>query len=240
MGACLRALRQQRGIDLTRVRVVLVLDACRDGTAAEALRAAGSALHLHCGPGPGQGAGPARALGFAVARGLLGAGDPARLLASTDADTRVGPGWLAAQLEAVRGGAQAIGGRIDLDGREAALLPPAAVAAREARVPARLAAVRRYAPVAEHHQFSGASLAITAGIYDRIGGLPAPTELEDEALERRLREVGIPIAYLRAVRVQTSARLTGRCVRAGLAHALAAGAEGTHAPTAMSDPCAVG
>ncbi len=225
VAACLRALAAQRDVDPARILVVLVLDGCRDETHERALAAARElpALRLHCVPGPARGPGPARALGLRVGREALGADAGQALLASTDADTCVAEDWLAVQLAAVADGARAIGGLIELDPREAEALPPGAVAARDARVPARLAAVRRWQPDAEHHQFSGASLALTAATYDLVGGLPEVAELEDEALERRLRSRGVPIRYLRAVRVTTSARLDGRCASAGLAVALAAG-----------------
>lgn len=224
VATCLQALAGQRDVDMAQVLVVLVLDGCRDRTRERALDVARAypALRLLCVEGPACGPGPARALGLRVAREAVGPHAGQALLASTDADTRVADDWLAVQLTAVAGGARAIGGLIDLDPHEAAALPPGAVAARAARVPARLAAVRRWQPDAEHHQFSGASLALTAATYDLVGGLPEAVELEDEALERLLRAHGVPIWYLRAVRVTTSARLDGRCMSAGLAVALAA------------------
>ncbi len=73
--------------------------------------------------------------------------------------------------------------------------------------------------IAEHHQFSGASLALTAAAYRECGGLPVSAALEDEALERELSNRGIPIHRSRSVRVSTSARTEGRAPR-GLAHDL--------------------
>jgi glucosyl-3-phosphoglycerate synthase len=73
--------------------------------------------------------------------------------------------------------------------------------------------------IAEHHQFSGASLALTAEVYRQYGGLSVSAALEDEALERELSNHGIPIYRSRAVRVSTSARTEGRAPR-GLAHDL--------------------
>ncbi len=146
---------------------------------------------------------------------------PASVLASTDADSVVAPDWLARTLAHVDAGAQAVGGRIRLDPREAARLPPGVLAAREAEAERRLAAVRRHAPEAEHHQFSGASLALTLAAHDAVGGIPAVTALEDEALERALRAAGFRIAYAADVRVTTSARTDGRVPR-GLAQVLRA------------------
>jgi hypothetical protein len=73
---------------------------------------------------------------------------------------------------------------------------------------------------AEHWQFSGASLALTASAYSEIGGLEPRAALEDEYLERALSRCGIPIERPLSVRVATSARLVGRANR-GLARDLA-------------------
>lgn len=217
MGACLAALAAQPEARSSGLDVVVVLDACRDRTADVVARAP-AALRIHAVTGPAAGPGPARRLGLRLARELVG---PGGVLLSTDADTRVAPDWLAAQRAAFASGAQAVGGRILLDDAEAAGLAPGVVAARCSAAVGRLAAVRRFAPDAEHHHFSGASLALTAAAYDRVGGLPDVETLEDEALERALRAAGIPIRYLEAVRVRTSARVDGRA-RRGLADALAA------------------
>ncbi|WP_354701574.1 hypothetical protein DSM112329_01894 [Paraconexibacter sp. AEG42_29] len=221
IAACLGALSAQPEARAGRLGVVVVLDGCRDRTAAEVTAAARrSALRVVTTEGPGAGPGPARRHGMSVARELA---DPrTRLLLSTDADTRVAPDWVGVQRRAVRErGAQAIGGRILLDPVEAALLADGVVAARTAAAVGRLAAVRRHAPEAEHHHFSGGSLSITPVAYDLVGGIPAVTTLEDEALERELRRAGIAIHYLEAVRVVTSARTDGRA-RLGLSDALAA------------------
>ena len=93
---------------------------------------------------------------------------------------------------------------------------------RDGRAAERLHAVlsRERVGVAEHHQFSGASLALTAQAYRRCGGLPVRAALEDEALEQELRARGIAIHRSRSVRVTTSARTGGRAPR-GLAQDLA-------------------
>ena len=73
--------------------------------------------------------------------------------------------------------------------------------------------------MAEHWQFSGASLSLTAGTYKSVGGLQPLESLEDEHLEEVLRQKGVPIERLLSVRVTTSARLKGRASR-GLSHDL--------------------
>jgi glucosyl-3-phosphoglycerate synthase len=230
VGACLRALADQRDVDDGAYEVVVVLDGCRDGTRERVLEvgAERADLRLHVVElGVSSGVGHARRLGMDLAcERLFAMGRSGGLIASTDADSVVAGNWLAAQLVLVREGAQAIGGRIELDHREARALPLQALERREAEAGQRMRAVlervatRQVEPIAEHHQFSGASLALTAATYRECGGLPVPVALEDEALERELLIRGIPICRSGSVRVRTSARTEGRAPR-GLAHNLA-------------------
>ena len=241
--ACIGALAAQEGMAAGSWAVLLILDGCVDATAARARAVAdATGLALELVAGPGRGVGHARALGMALAAQRLratgppgggvfpnrcdaGTGEHADLadplIASTDADSVVAPDWLARTRAAVAAGAQAVGGRITLDPEEAGRLPAAALTARAAEAERRLAAVRRHTPDAGHHQFSGASLALTLTAYDLVGGLPAVAALEDEALERALRAAGLRIAYAADVRVMTSARTDGRVPR-GLAQVLRA------------------
>ncbi|MDW5597193.1 glycosyltransferase [Conexibacter stalactiti] len=220
IGACLRALAAQRAPG--PVEVVLVLDRCRDETAAVAATTARNhGLHLHTIDGPGLGPGPARAAGMDVAaRRLIAAGRPHALLATTDADTRVAPDWIARQLAHLATGARAIAGWIELDPAEAALLPPGLLARRRALAQTRLARVRRREPRAEHHHFGGASIGVTAAVYAAVGGIEPRPLLEDDAFAERLRRHGVPIVRPLDVRVTTSARTDGRAAR-GLARDLA-------------------
>ena len=234
VGACVAALAAQQGAP--PFEVVLVLDGCLDGTEHEARRAAAEGgLRLRCVAGPERGVGFARRAGFeAAAVGLRAevsanprpnGGRPSAIchppafLASTDADSVVAPDWLAATATALAEGAAAVGGRIELDPEEARRLPPAVLAARAAEAERRLATVRGHSPGAEHHQFSGASLALALDAYDRLGGLPAVAALEDEALERALLAAELRVAYAASVRVTTSARTESRVPR-GLAQVL--------------------
>ncbi len=228
IGACLCALAEQGGVAHDAYEVVLVLDGCRDGTRERALDVAAShpqlrlrLLELELPRGVGR----ARRLGMDLAcERLLAVNRPLGLIASTDADSIVAGDWLEAQRALVAAGASAIGGLIELDPVEAGELSREALQRRGAEAVRRLRHVReRGIPwndqIAEHHQFSGASLALTAAAYQQCGGLPVSAALEDEALERELSNHGIPIHRSRAVRVSTSARTEGRAPR-GLAHDL--------------------
>ena len=111
IGPCLLALAEQRYVKPGAFEVVLVLDHCSDATGARALRAASPlrAMPLIVLESDLSGAGHARRLGmdFACER-LLAAGRPDGLIATTDADSRVAPDWLAVQLLLASEGAMAI------------------------------------------------------------------------------------------------------------------------------------
>lgn len=140
--------------------------------------------------------------------------DPLGLIACTDADSAVAPDWLAAQLALVGHGADAIGGRIELDPDDVASLPAAALLRREQRAGVRLTAVRAEDPEAQHHFFSGASLGVTARAYAAVGGIDPVAALEDEGFGRRLVAGGWRIVRSDAVVVGTSGRTRGRAFTA--------------------------
>ncbi|HLH15197.1 MAG TPA: glycosyltransferase, partial [Solirubrobacteraceae bacterium] len=224
---CLRALSHQRGVRCGHFEVIVVLDGCVDDTAAIVARCAAARAHpriLTIELADSHGVGVARRLGMDLAcERLLALGRSEGLIASTDADSVVAHDWLACQLRLARAGARAIGGRIELLAQERGSLASETLHAREHARERRMrelhAAGEPHAAL-EHHQFSGASLAITADTYRRCGGLPVRAALEDEALERELRARGVPIHRSTSVRVRTSARTDGRAPR-GLAWDLA-------------------
>ena len=122
-----------------------------------------------------------------------------------------------------RAGAEAIGGAIVLADDEADGARPGGARRGARRAPGRAStpsspATRR----AEHHFFSGASMAVTARAYGSVGGLEPLPALEDEAFEARLERAGVPITRSAAVRVATAARTDGRAAR-GLARDLELG-----------------
>ena len=239
IGACLRALAAQTGVGPEEYEVILVLDRCTDGTEARAaeVAAAHPGLRLYTLPGPGAGSGLARRAGMETAcKRLQNVRGPDGLICSTDADTVVAPDWVAAQLDAVEEGARAIGGRIDLADTDT--LPPGVLHwhVENSRLRyQRLLAQPERGGKTEHWQFSGASLALTAESYRRVGGLRPLESLEDEHLEAALRENGVPIERLLSVRVTTSARLKGRASR-GLSHDLARAALRYSVPQASGNP----
>ncbi len=229
---CITALMAQTGVEPADYAVLLVDDRSTDGTRAVALAAARAhGRTLTVLDGPGAGAGAARRVGMDAAVARMG---PDGLIASTDADSVVAPDWLRRQLDAVAAGADAVAGRVDLDGTG---VLPAVAARRDAAAVVRLEAVRRHAPDAEHHHFAGASMALTVRAYRRLGGIVPLVALEDARLERDLRAAGLKIARLADVRVTTSGRLAGRAA-AGLAHDLARWDLEARRGMAAADPAA--
>lgn len=221
--ACLLSLAAQSGVPSDRYEILLVLDRCTDATESRAreVQASHPDLRMHLLEGPGKGSGFARRVGMDEAcERLLRIGRPDGLIASTDADTTVAPDWLATQLAAVDAGARAIGGRIGL--AEDGGLPPRVRDWHADHSRARYRALLEdpdHRGRTEHWQFSGASLALTAETYREVGGLEPLTTLEDEHLEKVLRQRGIPIERLLSVRATTSPRLRGRAER-GLSYDL--------------------
>jgi len=218
---CLRALAAQT-LAPDRFETIVVLDACRDRTAAVVARVAEElGLRVSTLPGPGKGAGAARRVGMeAACDRLIRAGRPHGLIACTDADSRPAPDWIERQLQHVAAGARAIAGFIELEEDEAARLPGSVRRRREQDAEKRLREVRATDPLAAHHHAAGASLAVTAWTYRRVGGIDPLPALEDAGFAERLADHGVRLLRAADVRVRTSARPDGR-VKRGLSVDLA-------------------
>jgi glucosyl-3-phosphoglycerate synthase len=217
IGACLAALAAQT-VPEQSFETIVVLDDCADQSQRVAVEVADRlGLRLRLLIGPGTGAGPARKMGMdAAAQRLLEIGRDDGLIACTDADSQPAPDWLARQLDHLRHGERVVAGLIELDESSAAGLPAEVLRRRERDAAARLARVREQDPTAAHHHFAGASLGVTAAVYRDVGGLEPVASLEDAAFEARLRANRVGILRADDVRVQTSARSSGRADR-GLA-----------------------
>ena len=138
------------------------------------------------------------------------------VIASTDADTRVAPTWLAATLLEIGSGADAVGGRIFPERSIRKKCPVRRTHLRDAvyrLLRAHLEALLdpdAADPWPRHHQHFGASLALTVGAYRQVGGLPIVPFLEDEALWQALRRHDLRLRHSPLVQVSTSARYAGR------------------------------
>ena len=228
--ACLWALADQRtpfGALLTAplFEVIIFANDCFDGTTE---RARALAPELPFGltvvegrlPSGAAHAGEARRMAMDLALGRLEAIDAARsVILTTDADSRVPPNWIDGNLAAIDAGADAVLGRLalDEDGRD---LPEALhrrgtleseYEALHAEVFATLDPVS-HNPWPHHSTISGASVAVTAEAYRRIGGLPRVALGEDKALVAALLHCDARVRFDNSIEVVTSARLKGRAI----------------------------
>ena len=224
IGACLTAIGQQA--HAPRPHVVLLLNNTTDRTAWVAREAAaGQPMTLtileHSFPLPEQTAGHARRLAMQHAASRA---QPGGVLLCTDADGRVAPDWLAANLFHIRHGADAVAGRVLLDATDAAAIP-AALHEADAREVAYATVLDRIAclldpdpadPWPRHTEHSGASICVTSGAYHRCGGIPAVSLGEDRAFFAALRGIDARIRHAPDVVVTVSGRVFGRA-RGGMA-----------------------
>ncbi len=149
------------------------------------------------------------------------------VLLSTDADTQVASNWIAQNLAEVRAGAEVVGGRIIITGDERLSLDTVTRSLLNLdRLYRRLVSWIEsrfdpdpHDPWPRHHHHFGASLAITPDAYERVGGVPPRRHLEDVAFYGALLRSDVRIRHSMKVRVETSARLTGR-TRYGLSKTL--------------------
>ena len=149
------------------------------------------------------------------------------IIASTDGDTRVSPTWIAAILDEINRGVDAIGGRIMTDRQERLTLDRATrlYFLRYVGYQYLIAQLETcidpdpFECFPRHHQHYGASLAVTAQIYAKVGGLPPLRSSEDVALYEALKQVDARFRHSPQVKVTTSARDLGRA-KAGLSDRL--------------------
>lgn len=148
------------------------------------------------------------------------------VIASTDGDTRVASTWIAATLVEIEAGADAVGGRIITDNRERNKLDKTTRLyflryLRYEYLTSQLEATINpdFDSLPRHHHHYGASFAVTAQIYAKVGGVPPLASSEDVALYNALIRVDARFRHSQTVRVVTSARAVGRA-KAGLADRL--------------------
>lgn len=230
IGRCLAALDAAAARHDAPVSVVALANNCTDDSlgvlARWPMRRAGFHWRAVSLPPPHAHAGWARRLALDAGADMLArAGD---LLLSTDADTEVAPDWIARTVAHVDDGAAAVAGRALTRRAERAALGPRAADRLNllGRYFTALDALRARGapdpldPWPRHYFEGGASIALTLGLYRRIGGAPTPPVAEDRALFDAVRAAGVRVRHPLDVRVFTSCRLAGRAP-GGMADALA-------------------
>ena len=189
---CLAALRTACRVGAgtgAEVGVTVVLDACSDRSPALVAAAAFRAVRVDA-----HNVGRARAAGFAAAltdpTGRWPQSDSLDdiWLATTDADSRVPPNWLTAQLAAARGGADMVLGTVTVEDWSNWSASTAERYAEEYGQPG---------PGGAHPHVHGANLGIRASVYREVGGFPPVPTGEDHALVAAVTAAGGRIARLR-------------------------------------------
>ena len=189
LGECLQAARiaaSHPGLEGEAVHILVVLDSCSDGSAAIAQAHRVHSLHVQA-----RNVGQARGVG---ARHLLDPG--ARWISCTDADSRVAPDWLVAQLAL---GCDAVCGTVTVDAWSEGFDPAAQIRYHQA-----------YQARDGHRHIHGANLGVSASAYVQAGGFAPLACHEDVQLVRELERCGASIAWSHAPQVVTSARLDCR------------------------------
>jgi glycosyltransferase involved in cell wall biosynthesis len=205
IGTCLRRLGDARSHSSVRgvdVRIVLVLDGCTDNTAETALPLLGDTDRVV--EISEANVGFARRLGFAEALAVVGPVSferDAMWLATTDADSAVGPQWLARQMQWRSQGFAGVAGTVQVDSWNQ----------HTSRTRRRYQAhMSRLGVGPGHPHVHGANLAFSASAYSAVGGMPPLTSGEDHALWTKLAEAGYRLAAVDDMPVVTSGRLTAR------------------------------
>lgn len=193
---CLAAVRVAADAAGVPVHVLVVLDGCTDGSSAVIAAAGPLGLSTQVLRVAGANVGAARAAGCAA---LLHQHSAAGLwLATTDADSEVGPSWLRRQLGYARAGYDAVAGTVTIDDWTS-------YGAQEQR-----AYLLRYRQRWGHQHVHGANLGFSAEAYLAVGGFTALRTGEDVALIAALTATGCRIAWAGDVPVLTSGRRQGR------------------------------
>jgi glycosyltransferase involved in cell wall biosynthesis len=176
---------------------------------------------------------------------LMSVGRSRGIIASTDGDTIVSATWIAAILHEIGSGVDAVGGRILTDRHSRQALHPQAKSHFLQEVGYRSLVTQvefhldpdPYDPLPRHYQHYGASLAVTAEMYAKAGGIPPVRTPEDEAFYQALLQVDARFRHSPLVQVTTSARLSGRSP-VGLAAQLCKWTEMSEASTFKVEPVA--
>lgn len=213
VAACVAALDEAAATAGAPVHLVVVADGCNDATVAVASAALASAATLTgrvVATAP-LGVGRARSLALDLALGDL-AVDPQRTwLATTDADTTVGPVWFSGHRRWARAGYDAVTGLVEVAfaGDDEG---PAALRYRASLVPDGVGV--------GHRHVHGANLGVRGSWWSAVGGCGDGSCGEDHELWRRLRQAGARVIGVDDLSVVTSGRLEGR-VEGGFASYLA-------------------
>jgi len=140
------------------------------------------------------------------------------IIATTDGDTQVSPDWIAANIEEIKNGADAVGGRILINLPELEQMDSKARNFHLLDEEYRLLVAEMehffdnlsHDSHPRHYQHFNASIAVTTDIFAKAGGVPKVNFLEDVAFYQSLMRIDAKFRHSQAVKVFTSARHVGR------------------------------
>lgn len=220
IGACISAIAAQPDAHTHIAGVVVFANNCTDDTAAVAAAAIPQVpfpLQVIAAELPPERAHIGHARRDAIDAAfdcLMAAGLGDAIIAGTDADSRVAPGWLAGLIAAFDADIDAVCGAIDLEEP----VPPALAALRAAEMAYAEATARvvvhhdpmPHDPWPNHMWCWGANLSVRARALADVGGSPLVDLAEDRALHAALLRGDKRVRHSGEVRVITSARSDGR------------------------------
>ncbi len=188
---CLEAVAVARGACRVPTTCVVVLDRCRDRTAAVVADLAGVEV-VH---GDWACVGRARRAGVQRALAMASAAPPSLWLAHTDGDSRPPPDWLSTMVHLADAGADVVCGTVT------PRIADPWLADRWAS---------GYEGRDGHGHVHGANLGTRASSYLRVGGFPPVETGEDVGLVAAACAGRLPIAWTGRIPVSTSGRVHGR------------------------------
>jgi glycosyl transferase family 2 len=169
-------------------------------------------------------AGNARRLVMELAAERAG---PHGVLLTMNADSTAPPDWISRNIAALGQGVDIVCGRTVIDPVEAAMIPAHLHAddALECRLITLLDDLawvldpEAHDPPRRHTEASGASLAVRAAAFHRVGGIPAIQAGEDRAFVRALWMIDARVRHDPSIQVMVSGRIVGRA-EGGMADAI--------------------
>ena len=198
---CLAGLRAAIAAVTVPVNVIVVLDACSDGS--ELAAGALPSISINA-----RNVGRARRVGFAhlLSERPPGIPDSRSWLATTDADSIVPPDWLARMLAHAAAGWTGIAGTVRVTDWS------------EHHPGVRPRWQGQYQPGDRHPQVHGANLGVRADAYRQVGGMPSLALAEDVELVAALEAAGERVIRAGDLPVVTSGRRIGRAPGGFAAH----------------------
>lgn len=142
----------------------------------------------------------------------------AGILMTTDGDTIVADDWIAANLDEIKNGADAVGGRIIIEDTELEKMDARCRQTHVLDEEYRLLTAEIESAIDDlpfdkaprHHQHFNGSFACTTAIYEKAGGIPNVKFLEDIAFFEALQRLDAKVRHSPKVKVYTSSRHVGR------------------------------